>query len=207
MPRMKVRNRWIMWAFCSVTAALVRLWLRTIRLRMISADGRDHPIEPRLGKGIYIFWHEAMLGALRRNGSARVLISNHTDGELISQICQSVGLGVVRGSTARGGNRALLDMIRSDDQTHLAIAPDGPRGPRRQVQPGIVLLASLTGMPIYAIGFGFSRAVRMNSWDRFAAPLPLSTITGVVSEALYIPPDLAREARETHRQHVETRLL
>ena len=75
------------------------------------------------------------------------------------------------------------------------------------MQPGIVLLASLTGLPIYPIGFGFSRALCAKSWDRFAAPLPLTTITGVVGEALYIPSDIARDARESERLRVETRLL
>ena len=72
-----------------------------------------------------------MVAPLTTRAKIRVLISQHTDGELIAQICQRLGIGVIRGSTARGGSQALLEMIRSAGDGHLGITPDGPRGPRR----------------------------------------------------------------------------
>jgi lysophospholipid acyltransferase (LPLAT)-like uncharacterized protein len=111
---------------------------------------------------------------------------------VIAQICQRLGLGVVRGSTARGGCQALLSMIRDVDHTHLGITPDGPRGPRRELKPGVVMVASQSGLPVVPIGIGFVRAWRFRSWDSFALPLPGSTIVGVVGAPISVPRDLDR---------------
>jgi hypothetical protein len=100
-----------------------------------------------------------------------------------------------------------LSLIRCEQSAHLAITPDGPRGPRRQVQLGVVLLASCTGLPIVPVGIGYSRAWRARSWDRFAVPQPFSTVTGVVQPPIVVPPNLDKEGLEAHRQLVEARLL
>ena len=122
-----------------------------------------------------------------------MLISQHTDGEVIAQICQRLGIGVIRGSTARGGCQALLEMIRDQDETtHLGITPDGPRGPRRELKPGVVMIASQSGLAIVPTGIGFVRAWRFGSWDRFALPCPGSTMVGVVGEPIFVPRDLDR---------------
>jgi len=137
-----------------------------------------------------------------------VLISQHTDGEFIAQICQHLGIGVVRGSTARGGCQALLNMIRDQDQTtHLGITPDGPRGPRRELKPGVVMIASQSGLAIVPAGIGFVRAWRFASWDRFALPCPASIMVGVVGEPIFVPRDLDRGALKHWVEHVENELL
>src|SRR4029079_19053493 len=116
----------------AIVAFFIRLWISTMRVRMVSADGRMHPVDPNESQFIYAFWHEGLLAPLATRPKIRVLISQHTDGELIAQIVERLGIGVIRGSTARGGCQALLEMIRSaEGNTHLGITPDGPRGPRR----------------------------------------------------------------------------
>ena len=79
-----------------------------------------------------------------------ILISEHRDGELITQVVKRLGFSVVRGSTTRGGARALREMSLRIDQGHLCVTPDGPRGPRRSVHQGVAYLASRTGLPIVA---------------------------------------------------------
>src|SRR5262245_18609851 len=117
---MKRRHRWLVPYIAAVVAWIIRLWTSMIRLRVVSADGRAHPTEPGEGRCIYAFWHEGMLDPLATRPKARVLISQHTDGEVIAQICQHLGMGVIRGSTARGGCHALLEMIRNQDEsTHM----------------------------------------------------------------------------------------
>src|SRR5690349_20353411 len=169
--------------------------MSTMKVRTVCADGRDHPIDPQTGRFLYDFWHDGLLAPLATRPKIRVLISQHTDGEVISQICQRLGIGVIRGSTARGGCQALLEMIRDQDEsTHLGITPDGPRGPRRQLKPGVVMIASQSGLPIVPVGIGFVRAWRFASWDRFALPIPGSTMVGVCGEPILVPSDLDRAA-------------
>jgi len=191
--RMTHRTRWLVPYIAAVVAWFIRLWMSTMRVRIKSADGRLHPADPATERCIYSFWHEGLLAPLATRPKARVLISQHTDGEVIAQICQHLGMGVIRGSTARGGCQALLSMIRDvDETTHLAITPDGPRGPRRELKPGVVMVASQSGLPVVPIGVGFVRAWRFGSWDRFALPLPGSTIVGVIGAPLVVPRDLDR---------------
>jgi lysophospholipid acyltransferase (LPLAT)-like uncharacterized protein len=192
---MKQRHRWLIPYAASSIAAVVRSWMGTMRVQVASQDGRQHPIDPAEGKLLYTFWHEGLLAPLATRPKIRVLISQHADGELIAQVCQRLGIGVIRGSTARGGCAALVEMIRSaDGPTHLGITPDGPRGPRRVLKPGVVLVASQTGLPIVPVGIGFTRAWRFHSWDRFALPLPGSTLTGVIGQPITVPADLSRPA-------------
>jgi lysophospholipid acyltransferase (LPLAT)-like uncharacterized protein len=188
-------------------AGLVRAWLATVRARARSSDGRVHPPDPCVERLIYAFWHESFLAPAKIRTPIKVLISQSADGELIAQVCQHLGLGTIRGSSKRGGAQALLQLLRDGGNTHLAITPDGPRGPRRQVKTGVVLLASLTGLPIVPLGIGFTHAWRFRSWDRFAIPRPFSTIAGVVGEPLIVPPDLDDAGIEQQRLRIEDAML
>jgi lysophospholipid acyltransferase (LPLAT)-like uncharacterized protein len=111
----------------------------------------------------------------------KVLISTHADGQLIAEACQRLGFALARGSSTRGGVEAVRDMLRAND-THLAVTPDGPRGPRRRVQAGVVYLAARTGLPIVPVGFAARRPWRAKSWDRFAVPRPFSRAVTDVAE-------------------------
>jgi hypothetical protein len=205
---MKRRNRWLVPYLAAAVAFVIRLWISTMRKRIVTADGRVHPADPCEEQFIYSFWHEGLLAPLATKPKIRVLISQHTDGELIAQICERLGIGVVRGSTARGGCQALLEMIRSaGGDSHLGITPDGPRGPRRELKPGVVMIASQSGLAIVPVGIGFVRAFRFQSWDRFALPLPFSMMVGVVGNPIFVPKDLDRGGLEQWVQLVECEML
>lgn len=201
------RTRWLVPYITAVVAWAIRLWMSTMRLRVASADGREHPADPAEQRYIYTFWHESLLAPLATRPKIRVLISQHTDGEVIAQICQRLGIGVIRGSTARGGCQALLEMIRdADETTHLGITPDGPRGPRRELKPGAIMVASQSGLPVVPIGVGFVRAWRFRSWDRFALPLPGSTVLGVIGAPIDVPRDLDRRGLQTWVETVQAEM-
>jgi Uncharacterized protein conserved in bacteria len=206
---MKLRHPLAIRLVAFLAALVIRLWMSTIRVRVVSADGQTHPIDPQSRRYLYAFWHETILAPLvRRRLPARVLISQHVDGELIAQVCHFLGIGVVRGSTARGGSQALMEMIRgSRDGRHLAITPDGPRGPRREIKPGIVMIASQTGLAIVPIGVGFTRAWRAASWDGFAVPYPFSTIAAVIGEPIVILAELDRAGMQRSKQSVQATFL
>src|SRR5205807_125625 len=142
----------------------------TVRFRMKFQDGKKHPTDARVERYIYSFWHEALLFPTAFDGRANILISLHADGELIARVCRHLGAGVVRGSTTRGGMAGLMGMILKSRSSHLLITPDGPRGPRRRLQMGVVLLASLTGLPVVPLGLTFAPAWRVSSWDQMLLP-------------------------------------
>ncbi len=205
---MTKRNRWLVPYLAAAVALLIRVWMSMMRVRMVSVDGREHPEDPGYARYIYAFWHEGLLAPLATRPKIRVLISQHTDGEFIAQVCERLGIGVIRGSTARGGCQALLEMIRTrDETTHLGITPDGPRGPRRQLKPGVVMIASQSGLAIVPAGIGFVKAWRIRSWDRFALPRPGSTMVGVVGRPIHVPRDLDRGALVQWTELVEAELL
>jgi lysophospholipid acyltransferase (LPLAT)-like uncharacterized protein len=205
---MKLRNRWLVPYLAALIAFVIRVWMSTMQKRMVTADGSEHPADPRVEQFIYSFWHEGLLAPLATKPKIRVLISQHTDGELIAQICERLGIGVFRGSTARGGCQALLEMIRAaGSDTHLGITPDGPRGPRRELKSGVVMIASQSGLKVVPTGIGFVRAHRFQSWDRFALPLPFSTMVGVVGNPIFVPADLDRVGIAQWVKTVESEML
>jgi len=204
---MKLRNRWLIRLAAGAASLVLRIWLGTVRTRIKSADGRTHPADPAVERFIYAFWHESLLAPAKIRTKVRIMISQSADGEFIAQVCRHLGVGVVRGSSSRDGARGLLDMLREDGASHLALTPDGPRGPRRRVQAGVVMLASCTGLPLVPVGVGFTGAWRARSWDRFAIPFPFTTMLGVLGEPIRIAPQLDRAGLQRCRAQVETALL
>jgi lysophospholipid acyltransferase (LPLAT)-like uncharacterized protein len=199
---MKIRQPWLIRALGVGGAGLVRLWIRTLRYRYHPVDSDVRPQKVKDGERyIYSFWHENILLLACHYGQpdVLVLISQHADGELIAEICRNLHFGLIRGSTTRGGVEAVRQFLHNGNRAHLAITPDGPRGPRRQVQPGAVYLASRTGLPIVPIGIAFRRAWRMPSWDRFALPRPGSLATCLTLRPLHVPPDLSKHQLEQYR--------
>lgn len=205
---MKLRNPRLIRLVALVLGLVIRAWMATVRIRIRNLDHHEHPGKDlRKGRFIYAFWHESLLGPTKFRVPVHALISQHADGELIAQVCHHIGFGTVRGSSTRGGARALLELREVSSRSHLMITPDGPRGPRRKLQPGIVQLASCTGLPVVPVGVGFTRAWRFKSWDRFALPKPFSTVCVVAPPSLVVPTDVSREQIEEYRQLIEQRML
>jgi lysophospholipid acyltransferase (LPLAT)-like uncharacterized protein len=204
---MKLRNPRLIRVVAVVVAALIRAWMVTVRIRTVNRDDADHPADADRERYIYAFWHESLLVPVRFRARVRVLISRHADGELIARACHYLGFGVVRGSTTRGGGGALVDLWDCSQRSHLVFTPDGPRGPRRRVQPGLVVLAALSGLPVVPIGIGFGRAWRARSWDRFAVPKPFSTCVCVAGKAIRVPAGVGRDGLEHYRRLVEESML
>jgi lysophospholipid acyltransferase (LPLAT)-like uncharacterized protein len=137
------------------------------------------------GAGIYVIWHSRLLYPAYHLGHYRpnVLISRSRDGDLIARGALRWGYEPVRGSSSRGGGMALRVLIRGlRAGKDVVITPDGPRGPRERVQPGVIALAKKSGCPVIPMSYDASRRVRLRSWDRFLAPLPFSKIRIVFGE-------------------------
>lgn len=206
---MKIRHPKAITALAWIGARVVRCWMATVRYRYHALGPAVEPSARRpVQKCIYAFWHENMLLLANQYGGLgnRVLISQHADGQLIAEMCGYLGFEPIRGSTTRGGVEAVRRIVREGQAGSLIITPDGPRGPRRQVQRGLVYLAAHTGLPIVPVGLACPRPWRMKSWDRFVLPRPFSRAICLTAEPIVVPADADKEQLEYHRQQVETDL-
>ena len=146
-----------------VGSTAVRAWMDTLDYRVVFYDPDVDPASPRCrGQKIYVFWHEYILFPLAMRGHCNLamLLSRHRDAEVLSYVAYHMGFEFVRGSTNRGGVAALRQLLDKSRHMHLAITPDGPRGPRRQMAPGPIFLASKLGIPLVAMGVGYNRPWR-----------------------------------------------
>ena len=129
---------------------------------------------------ILSLWHCTLLVMAwhQRGQGMAVLVSEHRDGELIARTLHAWGFRNIRGSSTRGGGRALLGMIRAlSDGRAVAVTPDGPQGPEFKYQPGALVAAHRAGAPIVVSGVHVDRAWRLRSWDRLIIPKPFARIT------------------------------
>jgi lysophospholipid acyltransferase (LPLAT)-like uncharacterized protein len=135
------------------------------------------------------------------------LVSASRDGGLLACGLEMFGVRPVRGSTSRRGRQALLELTSAAEEgCHLAITPDGPRGPRYVVQPGVIALAQVTGLPIIPASLHLSWKYCLGSWDRLQVPLPFARCRVETAEPVRVPREAPDERREELRQLLETRM-
>ena len=206
---MKIRNPAIIQWIGFFGAILIRVWIGSLSLRFRCIGKNVYPnrgvVEERY---LAAFWHENILVPcyLFARCGISVLISEHADGEMIAQVCKHIGYGTIRGSKTRGGIKAMRAMMRASSESHIAVMPDGPRGPRRHVELGLIYLAAKAGMPIVLMGVGHDRPWRLKTWDRFVLPRPFSQAIVISSAPIHIPEDASRAELEQYRQQVEKAL-
>lgn len=156
------------------------LWRNRETVDNLEKKGQNH---------IYAMWHARQIPLIytHKNRKICVLVSRSRDGEYMTRILRRFGLSVVRGSTSKGGPQAILELIDSAASGfHPAMTPDGPRGPGRNVQQGIIYLAQKTSMPIVPVACGMSRKLVLRSWDEFQVPLPLGKTAVVYGNPVYV---------------------
>jgi len=158
---------------------------------------------------VFASWHSRvlLLPHLYRGRRLRVLTSRSRDGELVARLCGRMGLDVVRGSSSQGGAAALRALARSlAEGVSVLVVPDGPRGPREIVKPGVVTLAALSGAAIVPVALGASSEWRLRSWDGFRIPRPFARCVMRFAEPIAVARDADRHAREAARKEVEAAL-
>ena len=202
------RKRFEIAAISTLGYRLIQMLGATLRWR---TEGFEHfdSIAAAGHQPIMAFWHGRILPAtyyFRRRGIV-VITSENFDGEWIARIIERFGFGTARGSSSRGGLRALLQLTRDMSEGRTAgFTVDGPRGPARVAQPGAVWLAKATGNPVLPFHLEARSHWTLNSWDRTQIPKPFSTVSIVIGEPFYVAQDADNGKIEAARQLLDERL-
>lgn len=187
-PQEAADSGWRVAALAGLAAGFIRLLRATVRIGH-HGDRTVRAWEAGEQRFILAFWHRHLLlmpYAYKGRGIS-VLVSRSRDGELIARTVGHFGIDASRGSSSRGGVIGMKSLLRkAGEGMDLAFTPDGPRGPRAEVQPGVILAAAMTGLPIVPVALGASRAKLLRSWDRFVVPLPLSRVCFAYGEPLRV---------------------
>lgn len=187
-------------------------WIGTIAIAIIGrtvrweSEGDSHldAIYKSGHRAIFTFWHGRIFPATYywRNRGIVVMTSMNRDGDAIAQCIQRFGYGAARGSSSRGGFRALAEMAREIRKGHdAAFTIDGPRGPRYVAKQGPVLLAMKTGAAIFCFHISMKHRIQLKSWDEFQIPMPFTRALVLKAEPIWVPPDTPEEElRKLHQQ-------
>jgi lysophospholipid acyltransferase (LPLAT)-like uncharacterized protein len=168
----------------------VRLLAATWRIRLEGAEHWD--AARRSGRPLVMMcWHETLLPLVwqHRGQGITLVVSEARDGGYLADLGTALGYRLVRGSSTRGGTRALLGAVHELGEGHtVAFTPDGPRGPRRELKPGVAAAAQRGGALVIGLHAVASRAWRFRSWDRFALPKPFARVTVRYAEPFTVGP-------------------
>lgn len=184
IPKVRIKGR--------MAALFVRCWSSTIRLERIGREHEDAAY--KTGKPVlYVAWHGSQVVPLFEFSDRGILImtSLSRDGDIQTMSMSCLGYRTVRGSSSRGGARALLGMVREMNRgISASLMVDGPRGPYHEAKPGAVLLAQKTRAMVLPVGVGYGNVVRLNNWDKFEIPLPFSRVVVATGAPFEIGADI-----------------
>ena len=200
-----------LWIISLLSYLLIRLYVATLRKTYINAESYRRRYEKDEGM-LIAFWHNQLLTMplfyFGRRFGLSTLISLSKDGELTSRIVRRWGIGTVRGSSHRGGIAALKEMLRlsRDSRHHIALTPDGPKGPPFVVKDGPLILAMRSGRPITPLAVAYQRYVQMKSWDGFLIPFPFTKAYFVSGDPVHITEEADPEGLDRARARLTAAL-
>jgi hypothetical protein len=192
----------------SILTPLVRLWGRTLRIKRLNLDVFNDP-HLRAKRPVIVLWHDEIFPLIpsHEGEGMACVVSQSRDGELLAEVLHRFGFLTARGSSSRGGMRALVSARRVMDEHGVGVifTVDGPRGPRHKVKPGAIFLANLAGSPIVPVRAVMERTTIFHkAWDKFQLPWPFSRCTITYGDPLVLPP-VGDDPEEMRRQceHLE----
>lgn len=203
---MKIRSPRLIRFAARILATAFRLHFRTMRLDIDTHPGTSPYEPPGDSRYLYCLWHDGIVGWVfsRPSFSVSALVSRHADGSYLADGMQMVGVTPIRGSSRRGGAAALRQMLDAAADYHIAIATDGPLGPRHEVKEGIIYLASQSGRGIIPAAFDARLAWRpWGRWTDLILPSPWSRTYIRGGDPIFVPPGLSRTQLEPYRLQVQ----
>ena len=205
--RQSRRKRAEVATIAAVGYPLLRTLGSTLRWKISGAEHEQEIIKAG-HQPIHCLWHGRILPSLLylQHRGVVVIISENYDGEWIARITRKFGYGTARGSTSKGGPKALRQLLREVESKGVAFTLDGPRGPAEVAQLGAVWLARATGNPLLPFHSEAASHWTINSWDRTQIPKPFTTVALVVGKPIYVPRDADDRALEASRIALEAAL-
>lgn len=155
-------------------------------------------------------WHGRMVCGMPDYAGRKfaVLVSHSHDGELIARMLARFGYRTIRGSSSKGGARAVREMLgEREKDAVIVITPDGPRGPRHSMNPGLAWMARETGLPVIPLGYACDKAWRLKSWDRFTIPKFGARVVTCYGEPLSVAKDAGSAELASATETIRQRLL
>jgi lysophospholipid acyltransferase (LPLAT)-like uncharacterized protein len=187
---------------------LIDILFYTIRIELRGFEKVRSIINSR--KFIYAVWHSRLLlmNYLGKGLEGTAMVSGSEDGEFVARILKKQGHEAIRGSTTKGGIKALSVLIRNmtEKQRPGTIIPDGPQGPRFKVKLGIIILARETGYPILPFSYSAKGIKVFASWDRFILPYPFTKSLGIYGKPLYVPKNASKNDLTKYQDLLEKEL-
>lgn len=198
-----------------IGSLILRLLNFTLRWEMVGLSG-DNRSWASGNPRIIAFWHgrQLFMPWLYRNFRVRgkgrpfyMLISNHSDGQIISHIVRWLGIRSVAGSSSHGGAAAIFHLIDKLAQgCHIGITPDGPRGPKYKLKPGIVRIAQRSGVAVYPAAISAENKWSFGSWDGMILPKPFSRSVVVLGEPVFVPAEAKGDELAAFSERIEDAL-
>jgi lysophospholipid acyltransferase (LPLAT)-like uncharacterized protein len=205
-----LKQRIALWTISKIGYLAIRLICATMRFDCSAEELSDlAPAKYPPAGAIAPFWHRCVFSATYyfRNRGISVMTSRSFDGEYIARIIEAFGFSAVRGSSSRGGVRALLGMHTVIEEGGVAaFTIDGPRGPKYVAKPGPVLLACNTGAAVMAFYVAVSDGWVLNSWDKFIIPKPFTRAHIRWSRPIYVPRDANSESLKSYHDEMQAAL-
>lgn len=208
--RPKWHGRLAAFALWSLGTALAKSW------RITFTDQSGLLESTARGPILFALWHNRLALAMsfwaivrkrRPEAGLAALISASRDGGLLARTFEHFGVTPIRGSSSRRGAQALVELVNTlREGYHVAITPDGPRGPKYTIQPGIISLAQLSGAPIVPAGARVSSKKTLRSWDAFQMPLPFARCELQFGSPIYVPRRASKEELEVLRSRLEAEM-
>ncbi len=207
MPKIRIPPKVAGFAISSLMKLLGATW----RLRIVDRCGLLERETSPAGPVIWLVWHNRIFTApvlqwrRLRHRQGSVLTSASKDGDVLAAVCGHFGIKAVRGSSSKRAAAALIqciDVLKGGDD--LCITPDGPRGPKYKLQPGLLLMSQRTGAPIMPIHLRPRSAWRLKTWDAFMIPKPFTRIDVELGPFLTVPPTDSPDSFEAERTRLES---
>ena len=181
----------------------------TLRMKTATPEMAKWVRDPA-NKYIITVWHGNLFCLAKHMidlPNVRLLVSPSKHGDILAGLADRIGYSVIRASSQRktlSSGRAILKALSEGNS--IGIVADGSRGPRCRVQPGVVRLAEVTGTPIVTVSVNMRNKRELNSWDRFAIPMPFSRCTVDLSDPIHVQRGSDQESLERHAERLESLL-
>jgi len=164
----------------SITFTCKKKWIGLSNIEELKKENKNW---------VYTLWHNCIAVSCwaLKNQNLLLLVSNSKDGEMVSRAIKFMGNTTIRGSSSKGGLKALLQLVKKlKEGISIAITPDGPRGPRYKMQSGAINLAKRSGVPLVPFHIQSTRQWVLGSWVKHQIPKPFSTIVINIGKPFYI---------------------